>query len=197
MASIYKLPRAQEFRDLIEDCLPGKTFRHVLSVTEFAVSFAEDHSIPLQPLVWAGLLHDYCKAIKGKKLLALAQEYNLEITPTQREKPILLHGPVAAEKARRTLNVTDSEVYDAIYWHTTGHPRLGPVGLALYIADFAEPLRARPEAAIARNILAEHGFLPALRYVAETKLAYVKTKDNVDPMTQDFVDWLRDMDPPE
>lgn len=52
--------------------------------------------------------------------------------------PLLLHGPAAAE---RIAGEGDREVADAVRYHTIGHPGLGRIGKALYLADFLEPGR--------------------------------------------------------
>jgi HD superfamily phosphohydrolase YqeK len=50
----------------------------------------------------------------------------------------LLHGPAAAA---RLGDEVDDEMADAIRYHTIGHPALGQLGRALYLADFLEPGR--------------------------------------------------------
>lgn len=50
----------------------------------------------------------------------------------------LLHGPAVAE---RLAGVADTRLLDAIRYHTIGHPCLGRLGRALYLADFLEPGR--------------------------------------------------------
>lgn len=50
----------------------------------------------------------------------------------------LLHGPAAAARLEGDV---DAEVADAIRYHTLGHPRLGRIARALYLADFLEPGR--------------------------------------------------------
>lgn len=83
---------------------------------------------------WAavGWLHDSLREVPPETLLA-------EVPPEFRDYPgPLLHGPAAAE---RLSGVLDEEMLDAIRYHTIGHPRLGQVGRALYLADFLEPGR--------------------------------------------------------
>ncbi|CAN5674554.1 hypothetical protein BH23GEM6_BH23GEM6_10360 [soil metagenome] len=50
----------------------------------------------------------------------------------------VLHGPAAAE---RLIGDLDEEALAAIRYHTIGHPTLGAMGRALYLADFLEPGR--------------------------------------------------------
>lgn len=185
-----EIARMEEFTALLRDRLPDKTLRHSLSVAEFMASVAERAGVEHERAVTAGLLHDLCKTMKPDALLERARAYGLEISELQQKKPNLLHGPVAAEETRRVLGVADDEVYDAIRWHTTGRPKWGRLGMALYIADFSEPLRDFPEADEARRILLEHGFDAALCYVAEERWKHVQTLPHVDPTTKAFVSWL-------
>ncbi len=52
----------------------------------------------------------------------------------------VLHGPAVAARLRAE-GVADEELLSAVAWHTLGHPALGPLGRALYLADFLEPGR--------------------------------------------------------
>lgn len=186
------LPTAQadEFIAALRARLPDETVRHSVSVAEMMVSVADAAGIGRDQAVTAGLLHDCCRAMSGAVLLEAAERYGLPISEVQHAKPLLLHGPVAAEEARNIFGVEDEAVYDAIYWHSTGRPGYGKVGLALYFADFAESGRRHAEAEEARAILAARGFSEALLFVSDRKLAYVSTQPLVDPATEDFHAWL-------
>lgn len=166
-----------------------KTYRHILSVGRVM----EDVAIPLRlrpdKARVAGLLHDLYKGTDPNVLLQLAEEYEIPFSETARIKPALLHGPVAAEVCRRELGI-DDEIYEAIFWHTTGKPNLNKMGLALVFADFSEPLREHPESIKARELYEREGFFPALRYVAQRKLEHAQQKPPVDPYTQAFCTWL-------
>lgn len=52
----------------------------------------------------------------------------------------LVHGPAAAARLESD-GVDDMALLDAVRWHTLGHPRLGRLGRALYLADFLDPGR--------------------------------------------------------
>lgn len=191
MAPKFPTPRADEFLARLRERLPDKTVRHVCGVAEMMLRVHEAAGITEEQAVTAGLLHDYCKAMKPAELLEQAGDYGMDVPQVWRDYPSLLHGPVASEMVRRDLNVTDPDVLDAIYWHTTGRPNWNAVGLALYFADFSEPNRPRPEAARAREILETEGYEAALRYAAEAKLGYVEKKFQLDPTTAAFARWLR------
>jgi len=192
MVVLETIPRANEFLSIVEGRLKLKTLQHVLGVTELILRVAPDLGVSLEDAAAAGLLHDLCKPLKRAEMIAAAEDFDISISEMQREKPALLHGPVAAEKAKRDLHVESNDVYEAIYYHTTGKPGLGLVGQALYFADFSESNRTYPGSAEARAIFGTDGFVKALLYAADAKLEVVQSKSTVDPMTQAFNDWLHE-----
>ena len=192
------LPETREsFLAILHGRLTDKRLRHVLSVTELATKIAAQEGLDIARVETAALLHDLCRTMSPAAILERAKEYGLPISALQQVKPMLLHGPVAAEEARRTLGLDDPEIYEAIYWHTTGVPGLRPIGQTLCLADFAEPTRDFPEAAIARETLARAGFDAALRYVAEQKATLAQKKPSgAAPNAAAFLAWLRAGKPP-
>jgi len=184
-------PRAKEFLQLLRSRVSDKRASHCIFTAEFLSSFAEKAGIPHDKAVTAGLLHDLWKDADGNLLLDKAHEFGIEITELHRKKPSLLHGPVAAEDARRNLGIKDDDIYEAIRWHATGRPGLCVLGQALYLADFSEPLRAFPEAKEGRELLRVEGFLRALKYVARAKIDHIRNKAQiVDPISEAFCEWL-------
>lgn len=184
-------PRTGEFIALLRRSVPDKTVRHSISVAELMATVAADLGLDHERSVAAGLLHDLCKGMKGSELLDASRELGLRPTLMQISKPKLLHGPLAAEICRQKLGIRDNDVLEAIRWHTTGRPGLPALGLALYFADFAEPLREHPQAAEALDLYHEEGFYKALRYVSASKLAYIRGNPMVDPITESFHAWLQ------
>lgn len=82
----------------------------------------------------AGWLHDALRDADPESLReSLPAEYRGLPGP-------ILHGPAAALRLRDD-GVDDVELLAAITWHTIGHPDLGALGRALYIADAIEPGR--------------------------------------------------------
>ncbi|MDQ1257677.1 MAG: nicotinate-nucleotide adenylyltransferase [Candidatus Hydrogenedentes bacterium] len=192
-AEVRQSPRAGEFIALLSERLPEKTRRHCLSTAQYLTSFATKVGVTFDEAVRAGLLHDAAKGLNRKEILDSAARYGIPINEAQEASPKLLHGPVAAEMCRHELGIEDAAFHDALYWHTTGRPEFGPLGLALYFADYAEPARDYDEARQARNVLDKHGFEKALHYVAEKKRERLQIKGTVvDPMTEAFYAWLKD-----
>ena len=188
MDADFTTPRADEYLALLTGRLAEKTLRHVHSVAKFMLRIADEAGISDEQAVTVGLLHDLCKAYKKEELREKALFYGLT---EHLDNPNLLHGPVAAEECRVELSIEDEAVLQAIAYHTTAKGHWNTVGCALYVADFAEPLRTRPEAQHARELLTTEGFSATLLYVAQTRLAYVREKFGVNEATEGFVQWLK------
>ena len=187
---IAKMPRYKEFLHLIRERLPDEKVSHCIFVAEYAASLSARAGVPHDEIVTAGMLHDLCRTESHEVLLTRARGYGIDITEAALAHPGLLHGPVAAEECRDELGIWDDDVYNAIYWHTTGRTGLGRIGQLLFLADFSEPTRKFPEAAEARALAREEGFEAALRYAARTKLFFQQTRDVIDPNLEDFVRWV-------
>ena len=140
---------------LARERLSAKRYGHTLRVAETAEDLARAHSIDPQRTRLAALLHDAARELSPDEFLDLALDWGLPIEGPERENPKLLHGPVAAELARRELDVEDGEVLDAIREHTTGRPGMGPLSLVLYVADKIEPARDYPSVGRLRRLARE------------------------------------------
>ena len=82
----------------------------------------------------AGLLHDALREASPDELRRHLPEKHRALPPKAH------HGPAAAVRLAQA-NVEDEEFLHAIRWHTLGSPSFGPLGKALYAADFLEPGR--------------------------------------------------------
>ncbi|HIJ74084.1 MAG TPA: HD domain-containing protein, partial [Candidatus Hydrogenedentes bacterium] len=189
--TLLNAPRVEKYLALLRTRLDDETFNHSVATGHYMETLAARLGLDLDAARTAGLLHDLGKGLDDAELLAKATAYGLAINKVQRAKPALLHGPVAAEEIRRDLGVDDAAIYEAVFWHTTGRPEMGLLGLALYLADFAEPSRTHTGAAEARAILDKRGFREAVLYAAREKLEHVRAKPKIDPVTEAFYAWLQ------
>ncbi len=184
------VPQTRVYLDILNDKLSEKKVFHCISTTEHLLSFAPQLSLDFDKALAAGLLHDICRDYKDGKLLRKAEEYGLPISAVEQAKPNLLHGPLAAEVCRKKFALDDDEIYEAIYWHTTGKPDFCRLGQALYVADFSEPTREYPEADLTRRLLVTKGFDDTLLYVARVKIDFFRNKKVCAPMAEEFLRWV-------
>ena len=135
--------------------LSAKRYGHTLRVADTAENLARIHGLDPGKARLAALLHDAARELSSAEFLDLAEGLELPVGEPELESPKLLHGPVAAELARRDLGVEDAEVLDAIREHTTGRPGMGPLSMVLYVADKVEPARDYPSVGRLRRLAGE------------------------------------------
>ena len=116
---------------------------HVLGTADTAAALAERWGA--DPIIArrAGILHDITKALSGKEQLHLCHKYGMILTVLQQENPKLLHAKTGAIVARDIFGEPE-EIFDAIWWHTTGRAEMTLLEKILYIADYMEPNRRFP-----------------------------------------------------
>ena len=172
--------------------LSDKRYAHSLRVAETIEHLAKLHGLDPERSHLAGLLHDTAREIGEEELLRVAEEDGLSVGDFERERPILLHGPVAAELAREDLGVDDGDVLDAVRVHTTGEPGMGPLALALLVADKIEPSREQPGVDDLRD-LAPVSLRRAARAALEDSISYNERRDRpAHPKSRQTLEWLRD-----
>jgi len=130
-------------------------YEHTLRVADTAEDLALVHDLDTDLARLAALLHDAAREMRPEEFLNLADKWHLQVGDPERESPKLLHGPVAAELAKRELGVDDEEVLEAVRTHTTGRPGMGPLALVLYVADKIEPARDYPSVGRLRTLAGE------------------------------------------
>ena len=116
---------------------------HVLGTCETAKALAERWGADPEAAARAGILHDITKALGEGSHLDLVRRYHIPLTGMQYENPKLMHAKTGAVIAREVFGESD-QVFDAIWWHTTGKAGMNTLEKILYIADYMEPNRAFP-----------------------------------------------------
>ncbi|SIQ22330.1 putative HD superfamily hydrolase of NAD metabolism [Alkalispirochaeta americana] len=133
-------------------------YSHTLRVRQVAEALGRRFSLPLLPVGLAALAHDLERDRSHSDLLSCARERGIPLARRDLAHPVLLHGPVAADRLRREYHVVDEAVLQAVRHHTLGHPCFAEpshqVGQVLFVADFCDPLRASVDGAMQEEILA-------------------------------------------
>src|SRR5919202_1357351 len=171
--------------------LSEKRYTHTLRVADTVERLAELHGLDPKKARLAALLHDSAREVGKEELLRVADEEGIATSELERERPVLLHGPVAAKLARKDLGVEDGEVLEAVHAHTTGEPGMGPWALALYVADKIEPDRDQPGVEDLRKLALEdlrHATTAAL----EDSISYNERRGRpTHPKSRQALEWLK------
>jgi predicted HD superfamily hydrolase involved in NAD metabolism len=177
--------------------LKPKRFRHVLGVLQTALSLAESHRIDSLAVGWAALLHDIAKCDDLETLPEVCERLGELIPEEDLPHRGLWHAWAAAGEARRDWGIEDDSVLEALRFHSTGSPGMGPVAKILVLADGLEPSRGLPERwpllAVAHRDLDE-----ALRQLLQAKCEHVVSGGmEIHPRAQQTLESLAVQAPPE
>jgi predicted HD superfamily hydrolase involved in NAD metabolism len=170
--------------------LSEKRYGHTLRVADTAADLARVHGLDEERARLSALIHDAARESEPEEFLRLAEEWNLTVEEPERQSPKLLHGPVAAELARRELGVRDEEVLEAVRAHTTAKPGMGPLSLTLYVADKIEPARDYPSVERLRK-LAREDLHAATTEALRRAIAHNEGRGkDVHPSSRAALEWL-------
>jgi len=170
--------------------LSEKRYAHTLRVADTAAELARDHGLDEDRTRLSALIHDAARENGPERFLRLAEEWDLPVGEPERQSPKLLHGPVAAELARRELGIEDGEVLEAIRAHTTGKPGMGPLALVLYVADKIEPARDYPSVQRLRRLAQEDLHAAATEALRRAIAHNEERGKDVHPASLETLEWL-------
>ena len=100
----------------------------------------------------AGLLHDITKEADVAEHFELFAEGGVMPTELERVNAKLWHAMSGAEYIRLRLNITDTEIYDAVRYHTTARAGMSLLEKVIYIADFISADRVYDDVDIVREL---------------------------------------------
>ena len=165
--------------------LPPGLQAHINRVSDIARELALHHSVDQDRAALGMLAHDVARAMPNQELLRHAAEFNLPVTLVERRMPVMLHGPVGAEILHREDGLTEEDISQAVYWHTTGHPSLDRLGKVVFLADKLDPLKISryPYLPLLRELALEDLDRAILEFLSRETVARATTNEMVHPAT--------------
>lgn len=128
---------------LVKPQLTEHRYLHTIGVMETAIKLADRYGADIKKAELAAIFHDYAKFRPKDEMKQIIVEQGMP--------PILLeynselwHAPVGAFLAEKEAGITDSEVLDAIRYHTSGRIGMTLLDKIIYLADYIEPGRHFP-----------------------------------------------------
>ena len=162
--------------------LSSHRFRHVLGVANLAASIAMAHGREdINTFIYAGLLHDCAKYMNYDEMLSFANEHKLDVAPYLGAMSFQLHAVLGEYIAKTDYGVSDTDILNAIRYHTVGHKNMSFLEKCIFLADYLEPSRdfpAEPTLSKMRQ-MAFTDVDTTLYYVMKNKLAHIKSCGSV------------------
>ncbi len=119
--------------------LPEGLQEHVSRSRAIGADLCEIHGVDPDDVDLALAAHDLFKAMDGDELLAEAGRRGWEADAVERAFPFLLHGQVAALWLMQEAGIDEPSVIEAVTWHTTYAPNMGPTAALTFLADKIDP----------------------------------------------------------
>ena len=135
--------RLDRLKEQVRGMMSGKRFDHTAAVSvmagRMAALYCPERAFKLQA---AGLLHDITKEKTIDEQFALCRELGIPYRESDRLVPKTMHAKTAAGLIPvRFPEWNDSEIVNAVRWHTTGHADMTIGERILYFADYIDETR--------------------------------------------------------
>lgn len=165
----------------LQNNLSNKRYYHILSVYETAIKLGVLYHENIEKIKIAALGHDITKEMnKQKEKLIMdkyfSQEEVYQIYPAW-------HSYSATIFLQNKFNITDSQILNAIKYHTLGHIDMDNLAKIIYIADFIEPTRKTPNLSYYQDLIFKFNYeLDKVLYlILKDSLKYLRSKNNYIP----------------
>ena len=166
---------SQKLRKELEKELKPDRFDHTMGVAYTAASMAFVHGADVEKALIAGFLHDCAKCMSHEEQIKVCEKNNIEISDVERRNHSLLHAKVGMYLARTKYDIYDTDILNAIRWHTTGRENMSLLEKIIYIADFIEPNRKPLENLTAIRKEAFEDIDKCLAHILHDSVIYLRT----------------------
>lgn len=129
-----------ELRACSYSMVRAKRIPHIRGTEEEAVRLAKRWGVDETLARRAAILHDCTKYLELDEQLALCRKYGVELDELEQRAVKLLHSKTGACIAKHVFG-EDEQVYQAIFYHTTGKADMSMLEKVIYLADYIEPTR--------------------------------------------------------
>ncbi len=174
----------------LKEMLTRETYAHSLSTCETALGLARRFGVSEKKVRLAALLHDCAKSMSYDELICNVEKYKIPVDRLELKTEALLHAPVGKKLASVLFGITDSQILNAIRYHTTAASAMSAIAKIIYVSDFIELGRDHKEAADARKA-AEKDIDKAMLFILRKKIPYlVKKKVLIHPRSIRALNWF-------
>jgi predicted HD superfamily hydrolase involved in NAD metabolism len=171
-----------EALEIVKGQLTEHRYVHTVGVMETAVLLAKQYGADVKKAELAAIFHDYAKfrPKEEMKKIIIEKKMPLELLDYNSE---LWHAPVGAFLVEKEVGITDTEILDAIKFHTSGRVGMTTLEKVIYLADYIEPGRQFPGVEEVRELAKEDLDSALIKAVQNTILFLMKKNQPVFPDT--------------
>ena len=147
------MTRIDEYKQLLQSRLNEKRYFHSLCVADEAVRLATKYGCDTEKAYIAGLLHDITKNATTEEHLHIFESFGIMLNSVEQNAEKLWHAISGAAFLEHELGIKDTEILNAIRYHTTARSDMTLLDKVLYLADFTSRDRDYDDVDIMRELV--------------------------------------------
>ncbi len=159
--------KIEEIQRTASSMLRQKRFSHTLAVVKAARELAEYYGENTEKAALAAMAHDICKEMAKEEMLQWIKKSDIIFDDDLLSLDEVLHGFAAAEFIRERFLIYNTDVINAVRYHTTARANMSNNEKIVYIADLISEDREYSDVEKMRKIAyvsLDKGMRYALRY---------------------------------
>ncbi len=164
----------EEYKKILKSKMGEKRYIHSVNVYKMAIKLAKIYKADENKAAVAGILHDIMKEVPKGTQLEVIEKAGVTLSEIEFYSPKLLHSISGAIYVRENLNIRDSDILNAIKYHTTGRKNMSLLEKIIFMADAISDDREYNNAKYMRNLAfkdLDAGLIFGLRVTIEGLLA--------------------------
>lgn len=164
----------EKIKEEIKQILSPKRYNHSLAVAKRAEELAILYNQDVEKAKLVGIAHDIAKEMPKEQAYEYAKLHKIELDEIEQNEASLLHSKIGAHICKEKYQF-DSNMTNAIIYHTTGNIKMNTFAKIIFLADKTEEGRKKVNLEEANQIInqdLEEGML----YVLRTALQYTLNK---------------------
>lgn len=112
-----------------------EVFNHTLDVVEEVKMLHQRFEFDLDKCLTAAYLHDIGRVVESKELIHFCESFGHILLKAEEEVPSILHQVASRILATEIFGIKDSEILDALHYHTTLRQFPNQTEMVLFIAE--------------------------------------------------------------
>ena len=141
----------QDYKEIIRGMMGDYRYTHSLNVAKEALALAKLYGCDEQKAYTAGILHDITKELPKDEQLQIIKNGGIILDDVQKNAPKLWHSISGSVYVNTKLGITDSDIINAVRYHTTGRADMSLLEKIIYTADYTSKERSYNGADIMRE----------------------------------------------
>lgn len=177
----------------LQTVLSPHRYKHTVGVACTTIPLSMQYGGDVERTELAGLLHDCAKAYSDEEQLKKCIENNIELTDIEQKNLNLIHAKLGVFLAKNEYGIEDTEVLNAIKYHTTGKPDMTLMEKIVFVSDYIEPGRNKAPNLPEIRKTAFRDIDDAVFYIMRDTLLflYMNNPFMIDNMTKDAFEYYK------